>query len=232
MTLSFHNFQLRRGKRIFLELDSKEDAFSFEPGIYLIVAPNGFGKSTFLQCLAGALPDFGGQVLWKNQILRPETSTVYFPEYLAVPKYVYAHEWVNFIAQKPVEPSALNDLAKRLGVENKISTYLGRLSQGERRKQSWMGVHFSEKPLVLLDEPFDGLDLWSYLTTKELLKDWKRQNRVVILVSHQVLDLLDLADYILVFSNKKLLEFSKITGKKAEKDDFYADLKGIYTPNM
>src|SRR5689334_13484034 len=98
-TLFFRDLKVGRpGAAPLLRLDSGRDGVALEPGVHLIVAPNGRGKSTLLQTLAGVLPSLGGDVHLGDSVYRPGADSLYISEYLSFPKFIYPSEWIEFIS--------------------------------------------------------------------------------------------------------------------------------------
>lgn len=207
-TLLFRNLQIGRVRsQRLLDIDSKRDSVSLGPGIHLLVAPNGRGKTTLLQTLAGVLPPLGGDLHLGDSVLRPGTDTLYVSEYLSFPKFIYPGEWVEFMSGRsgPEFQREIDPWVDAFQLREKLKSYLGRMSQGERRKTTWLAAHASKKPVLLLDEPLDGLDLYAIRAARDLVQLWKREQRVVLVVAHQVGEMLDLADSVLLIGNQKLI---------------------------
>ena len=202
-TLSFHNYSIGYKKNeILIELNSQQDEVSFKSGLNLIAAPNGFGKTAFLQTLSGIIPALKGDVVDDGKQLDIEKDILYVSEYLSFPKYIYPQEWVDFLSQK-YKKEELKKWVKKFDLEIGFEHFLGKMSQGERRKVTWLAAHFSKKPIILLDEPFDGLDILAIESAREMLNIWKQEERVVIIVGHQVGDFLDLMDEVFFIFDKK-----------------------------
>lgn len=211
-TLSFRNLSLSRRKGVsLLEVDSERDGFEIRPGLTLLVAPNGYGKTTFLQTLGGLFRQSAGEIFWSGKSFAPDQHVLYVSEYLSFPHYIYPMEWVRFMAgDAPRE--ALERWIQGFRLEPVLDRYLGRLSQGERRKITWLGAHASPKPILLLDEPLDGLDILAIRAAREMVEEWKKQGRTVVIVAHQVSELLDLSDEVVLFRNQKPIFWSKAIG--------------------
>jgi ABC-type multidrug transport system ATPase subunit len=193
-TLSFPNGLVlgRSLKKALVEIPSDTH---LSPGLHAILAPNGVGKSTLLQTLAQKIPPLRGHAEWdRSQLL--ENQVQYVSEYLTFPKFIYPEEWVAFVAKcSPNQsPERWKEVVELLRMDHLKRQFLGRMSQGERRKVTWAAVHLSEEPIVLLDEPLDGLDLFALEGVRHLIQDWKRRGRVMIFVAHQVTEVLDLVD--------------------------------------
>lgn len=220
-TLSFLDLQIGRKKnQLLLHLNSAAESIQLEPGLNLLAAPNGYGKTTFMQTLAGVVPPLKGESHWGLNLLHSEVEVQYISEYLTFPKFIYPSEWIEFMAGKKYD-----ELSKELepwihgfSLQKPFQKYMGFLSQGERRKVTWLGAHASQKPILLMDEPLDGLDLLAIKTARDLLKTWKSQGRLIVVVAHQMSEILDLADQIYLIRNQKLKKWS---------EEIKTDFKGI-----
>ena len=214
-TLSFLNLEVGRARKPNLLLvDTERDGIVFGPGIHLLAAPNGFGKTSLLQTLAGVLPARKGEIRWGEHELKPEQDLLYLSEYLRFPKFIYPSEWVEFVAGRTesskYDPTALEGWVNRLRLSQQKKNYLGRMSQGERRKVTLLAAEVSSRPVLLLDEPMDGLDLLAIAGARELLRHWKKRGRCVVIVAHQAAEILDLADQILLIQNEKIKSLSSV----------------------
>ena len=204
-TLSFHEFRTGHAPgRPIIAADTGKDRVSLRPGLSIIIAPNGRGKSTLLRAIAGLPGWTEGRVTLDGRDVRPEADVLYVSEYLAFPKYVYPQEWLEFVAGgRATESSSHWIAAFRLG--DRMGTFVGKLSQGERRKLTWAAAHASSRPVLLLDEPLDGLDLEAMEAARGLVRAWKREGRVVCVVAHQPWEFLDLCDQVLVVRQGRLV---------------------------
>lgn len=201
--LYFDQYTIGRGTRRLLSLDSNgSDGVSLSSGLTLLLAPNGYGKSTLLQTLAGVLPALSGTCTTgeSKRPLQVERDLFYVSEYLSFPRYLKASEWVDVFSSRDPEiwhPEWLrmNDLMER---------YLGELSQGERRKVTWLAAHASGRPLLLMDEPLDGLDFYALEGARKFLRAWKEEGRAVLMIAHQVAEVLDEAQEVWGIENGRI----------------------------
>jgi ABC-2 type transport system ATP-binding protein len=168
---------------------------SFEVGerdILGILGPNGAGKTTLLECLTGLLPADGGRVLWKNQPLpasRRKDVMFYLPEeivpYREQPTFRLTglcRDIYGFSRERE------RDVLVRLGIEKVLSRRIGELSRGYRRRLLLALALFAPKPLLLLDEPFDGLDPRQTVEVAALLREESAAGRTLLLSIHQLAD--------------------------------------------
>jgi ABC-type multidrug transport system ATPase subunit len=197
-TVSFHDLKCgRSASRPVVAADGLE----LSSGLNLIVAPNGAGKSTFFQTVGGVLAPLSGQVHLDGKVQLDSSRVQLVSEYLTFPKFLTPLEWVSAFGPPP---SDLSHWAKELRLEKLLSSYLGRMSQGERRKVTWLAAHAGNRPLLLLDEPLDGLDLYAIEGARRMLKHWSQEGRIILVVAHQVAEVLDLSRQVLLIRDGKL----------------------------
>jgi ABC-type multidrug transport system ATPase subunit len=212
-TVSFVDYKIgRKTSQTLLELDTARDGTQIGAGLNLIVAPNGKGKTTFLQTMASVLPALGGEPMADGKSLPAGRDVLYVSEYLSFPKFIYPMEWVDFMSTGAGIATDLAPWIEGFALGPKMKSFLGRMSQGERRKVTWLGAHASRKPMLLLDEPLDGLDLLAIKTARAMVSEWRKEGRVVLVVAHQVGELIDLADEVWLIRDRKLLTWEQAIG--------------------
>jgi len=163
-----------------------------ERDILGIIGPNGAGKTTLLECLTGLLPADSGRVLWKNQPLpAPKRKDVmfYLPEeivpYREQPTFRLTglcRDIYSFSRERE------RDVLVRLGIEKVLARRIGELSHGYRRRLLLALALLAPKPLLLLDEPFDGLDPRQTVEVAALLREESATGRTLLLSIHQLAD--------------------------------------------
>jgi ABC-type multidrug transport system ATPase subunit len=219
-TLCFHEYKTGRGPRVLLDTDTQRDGIRLVSGLNLVVAPNGYGKSTFLQTLGGLIRPIGGRAsLEENgnvQPYQPSEHALLISEYLTFPKFIFPHEWIEFMAGQRSDPSRLEPHWEALRLTALRNQFLGRMSQGERRKVTWLAAHASNRPVILMDEPLDGLDLLAIDAARALLKSWEREGKIILLIAHQVSEVFDLSKQTLLFDSGRLKSWENVSGKTAE----------------
>jgi ABC-2 type transport system ATP-binding protein len=186
---------------------------SFEVGerdILGIIGPNGAGKTTLLECLTGLLPADSGRVLWKKQPLpanRRKDVMFYLPEeivpYREQPTFRLTglcRDIYGFSRERE------RDVILRLGIEKVLTRRIGELSRGYRRRLLLALALLAPKPLLLLDEPFDGLDPRQTVEVAALLREESAAGRTLLLSIHQ------LADAARICSRFLLLVEGKVVG--------------------
>src|SRR5690606_34715136 len=83
--------------------------------------------------------------------IRPERDVLYVSEYLTFPKFIYPAEWIRFVGGERIED--LEPWIDGFSLQSKMKSFLGKMSQGERRKVTWLAAHATRRPVLLMDEP-------------------------------------------------------------------------------
>jgi ABC-2 type transport system ATP-binding protein len=166
---------------------------SLNPGAYGLVGPNGSGKTTLLNLITGQLrPTMGrvgvfGKSPWKHdQLLRmiglcPAVDVLY--------PNVSALEWVSYLVElhgfhrheaRRRAQKSLQDVGMEAAMRRPMGTY----SLGMRQRTKLAQAFAHDPSLLILDEPFNGLDPIGRHEMTEVLRAWVRAGRSLILASH------------------------------------------------
>lgn len=184
---------------------------SIGPGITGLLGPNGAGKSTLLHMAAGLLrPSAGmvtisGQATWRNPALYRWVGLV--PERESVYSFLTGFEFVRLNArlQGLADPDAAAARAIRtVELEDAQGRVLGTYSKGMRQRAKVAAALVHEPPVLLLDEPFNGMDPRQRLHMTELLTGMAAQGRVVLFSSHILEEVERLAQNVLVIHDGRL----------------------------
>lgn len=170
-------------------------------GIFAILGPNGSGKTTFLKILLGmVLPD-NGKILYNGQnILQSHEyrkNIGYLPQIARFPDNLTVKEIVNMIADIRNMPSKPEPLISLFKLESFMDKKLGNLSGGTRQKVNIVLTFMFDSPVIVLDEPTAGLDPVSLLKLKELINKEKQLGKIILITSHIMSLVEELADEVL-----------------------------------
>lgn len=170
--------------------------FSVPAGnLVLLSGPSGQGKTTLLSILAGFLPAQQGRMFFKNQLLNPlppdkRPISMLFQEHNLFPHL--SARYNIFLGVNPSlklsasEKEEVESVAQELGIRNLLDRFPGQLSGGQRQRIALARVLLRKRPLLLLDEPFVGLDQQCIQDSLRVLKRQQKKNGLtVLLVSHQ-----------------------------------------------
>ncbi len=164
--------------------------FSVVPGEILgIIGPNGAGKTTLLECLAGLQPADSGEYWWRGKPLSPLESgrfLFYLPDGILPYPDQRAGSVVEFYRRLMGAAEKDRDrLVARLELEPMLHKRVRALSKGYRRRLLLAIGLLSPRPLLMLDEPFDGFDLRQSLSVMALLRELLGE-RAMLLSIHQL----------------------------------------------
>ncbi len=181
-------------------------SFSIHPGEILgLIGPNGSGKSTLFDCLAGIAPATHGTVSVDNETVPPgdRKNILYF-----VPDGIrpWPDQTVGWVLQfaggvHGAASSAVADVMRALGLQPLRGARLHELSKGEHRRVM-LGIGLlTPHPLLMLDEPFDGLDLRQTRDVMSVLKDARSGGRTLFLSIHGLGDAARICDRLVLLSS-------------------------------
>jgi len=160
--------------------------------IYGLLGPNGAGKTTTLRMLATLLrPDHGrieiDGVDAIDQPVRARSRLAYVPAEAGLPERLTPHETVRLFGEiQGISNAAARatDLLDRLGASAYTFTPCSSLSTGMKRRVVLARALIHDPPLLLLDEPTDGLDVGGRREVLDLVRGLARDGRAVIVSSH------------------------------------------------
>ena len=174
-----------------------------------LLGKNGEGKTTLLNLLSGQIFPDQGSCLVLEEI--PSERNARFlqqifllPEEIAMPE-VTAIEYIKMYA--PFYPTFRDDICKACveSFEINLSDRLSKMSQGQRKKVAITLALAAHTPLLLMDEPTNGLDIPSKATFRRLVASLIDDNQTVIISTHQVRDLESLIDTVLILDQRQIL---------------------------
>jgi len=187
---------------------------------------NGAGKSTLLRMIAGLNEPTEGSI---HLFGIPNKQALARMGYMAHAPLLYDElsgmENLRFFAQlygvspdAPLAKSSDGPLARameRVGLDPALERRVGQYSQGMRQRLSLARAIFHGPQLLLLDEPFSNVDPDSALQIARLLADMRSSGATILLVTHQVGLLANLADEYLMLSHGQLVDRGPMPGVQA-----------------
>lgn len=163
--------------------------------IISVIGPNGVGKTTLLNVIAGVSAQTEGRILWNGKdldIIERRKLFGYMPDEYSVSNKVTAWELLRLISDYRYQGKNygyLINMMEILGLKKYAGTKVSELSLGNKRKLSMIIAFMGEKKVVILDEPTTGVDTAGIIQLKEEILKAKTAERTVIVSSH-ILDFL------------------------------------------
>jgi ABC-2 type transport system ATP-binding protein len=180
-------------------------SFSIRPGEVLgLIGPNGSGKTTLFECLGGVLPRDAGSLMREGRPLsdRERASTLFYLPDAIVPWPAQPVRWaIDFTLGFFGGLTHLRDeVVERLDLQPLLDVAMGSLSKGQRRRALLAIGLLMPQPLLLADEPFDGLDLRQTRDVAQVLRSSASAGRTIVLSIHQIRDAARVCDRFVLLS--------------------------------
>lgn len=181
-------------------------SFNLNSGEFLtLFGPNGAGKTTTLKLIAGLIHPDSGEIIIMSKKLDGNASEVknligYLPEYPSLPEYLTPEEFIEFLAALRGTKSSeyAYELFEILGINKFSSELIAKLSKGQRQLVAFAASIFHRPKILLLDEPFLGLDIFAQERVSEILLEYISQGNSIIFSTH-------IFDFVKRFSHRVIL---------------------------
>ncbi len=168
-----------------------------------IIGPNGSGKSTLIKCLLGLVRPTSGTVTLNGTLLNGSCdyrhSIGYVPQIARFPLDLTGSEIIGIVKGLRKEPAVLEQgLIELFDLQHELGKRSRALSGGTRQKLSMVLAGMYDPELLILDEPTAGLDPVSNIRLKQFLASQRSQHRTVLVTTHIMSDLEELANEVIV----------------------------------
>jgi lipopolysaccharide export system ATP-binding protein len=194
-------------------------SLDMEPGeVVGLLGPNGAGKTTTFYMVVGVEAPDQGQILWRGEDFtrapmyrRARKGIGYLPQESSVFRGLTVWQNLMAIAElQPISKAEQRDRCMRLVDEfhlHKVLHTMGMsLSGGERRRCEMARALVTEPRIMLLDEPFAGVDPKSVLEIQALIADLKTRGIGVLITDHNVRETLQIADRAYILADGMILK--------------------------
>jgi Cu-processing system ATP-binding protein len=180
----------------------REVSATFDAGkITAIVGPNASGKTTLMKCILGlVLPDMGNVTINKQNVKEARTRDHigYMPQKAQFPDNLRVQEILSWIEDlRGQKSSARAELTDYFELNPHLQKSLRTLSGGTRQKVSAVLALMFNPSVLLFDEPTAGLDPLASSRLKDTILEQKAQGKTILLTSHVMSELEELADEVL-----------------------------------
>ena len=177
--------------------------FSIPPGsIYGVVGNNGSGKTVLMKCICGFMKCDRGKIVVNG---RQVGKDVDFPDRLGViietPGFIpnltgYKNLKILAALKGRIGKSDIRETLQRVGLDPDMKKPVSKYSLGMRQRLGIAQAIMEDPKVLVLDEPFNGLDRYGVVEIRALLKDLKADGKSILLASHNAQDIEELCDHV------------------------------------
>ncbi|SFP62101.1 ABC-2 type transport system ATP-binding protein [Halolactibacillus halophilus] len=182
--------------------------------VVALIGHNGAGKSTFFKTVMGLIEPRGGilalagetppSVLYKQQVVYIPEQPFLLPELTVFQHFqLYLESYNQYKDEKVNE---IYDLANRFEIAGELDQFPLELSKGMKQKAQLIAGLIIDAPLLLIDEPFVGLDVYAQQELTTVLKEKKQAGQAIILTTHQFDQLSGIMDRYIMLHQGKLIK--------------------------
>lgn len=192
--------------------------------IYGFIGPNGAGKSTTIKCLVGIHSFEKGSIMLdglsiKDNPIEFKHQISYVPDNPDLYEFLTGMEYINFVSNvydEDVSKEDIINLAKKFNLENNLLEPIRTYSHGMKQKIALIGALIHKPKLIVLDEPFVGLDPKAAFDLKEIIKELC-QNGMMVFFSSHVLEVVEkFCNKIAIIKNGQIVSSGLIDDVKGD----------------
>ena len=204
-----------------------------------LLGPNGAGKTTTFYLIAGLIPLESGEIIFNNLDVshlpmhkRSNMGIKYLPQEpsifqeLTVYENLYGLAEISFKDKNNID-KFMNQSIEEFSLKEILNLKGRQLSGGQRRKVEIARTLAASPKIILLDEPFAGIDPIAIDEIKKVLKNLKDKGIAILITDHNVREALDICDNAIVINNGQVI--AKGISEELIKDEL---VKKVYLGNM
>ncbi len=168
--------------------------------IFGVVGNNGSGKTVLMKCICGFLQADSGKITVNGKVIGKDCD---FPESLGMiietPGFlpnISGYKNLKILAglKAAIGKKEILDSFERVGLDPHMKKHVAKYSLGMRQRLGIAQAIMEDPDVLILDEPFNGLDKTGVKHMRELLKELKNQGKSILLASHNAQDIEELCD--------------------------------------
>ena len=223
--------------KIYNNSKKANDNISFEINdgeIFGFIGPNGAGKTTTIKCIMGLITYDDGKILFNNidnkkNPIEFKKNVIYIPDSPDLYDSLTGIQFLNFIADiyeisKEQRQMDINKYSELFDLKKSLGDLISSYSHGMKQKLCLISAFLRHPKLLILDEPFVGLDPEASKHVKELMKELCNEGGSVFFSTH-VLEVAEkLCDHIAIIKNGQLVAcgtMEEVKGDQSLEDVFF-----------
>ena len=180
-----------------------------KPSVFGLLGTNGAGKTTTIRMLLGIIKKDSGVITWNGkEVSRKSVNFGYLPEERGVyPKVKIMDQLLYFAELKGMKKEdaikSIEYWAKKLKIEEYLEMTAEKLSKGNQQKVQFLTAVIHDPELVVLDEPFSGLDPVNTEILKNAIIDLVKKGKYIIMSAHEMHTIQEFCSDIVILNKGK-----------------------------
>ena len=191
---------------------------SLKNGIFAILGPNGSGKTTLIKCILGMVIPENGTIQINNENIigkwQYRQNISYMSQISNFPPNITINELIKLIKTMRLNKTKEKEIIEMFDLNTSLDKKFSTLSGGTKQKVNIMLTFMSDSPIIILDEPTTGLDPLALIKFKQLLLKEKGKGKIIIITSHIINLIEEIADNIVFILEGKVFFNGTITKLK------------------
>lgn len=205
----------------------KNISFKIEGGeIFAFIGHNGAGKTTMIKCIMGILDFEEGDILVDNKSIKEEPIEckkimAYVPDNPDLYENMKAIDFINFICDmyevsEDIRRENTLKYAKMFEIEDKLNDDISSFSHGMKQKVALIAALAHNPKVLIMDEPFVGLDPKAVYDMKEIMRDMAKDGKTIFFSTH-ILDVAEkLCDRVAIIKDGTIVKVGKMKDIKGD----------------
>ncbi len=194
--------------------------------IFAFIGHNGAGKTTMIKSITGILSFDSGAILINNKSIKEEPLTckldmAYVPDNPDLYENMKAIDFINFICDMYNVPiltrkENITKYAQMFEIEDKLTNDISSFSHGMKQKVSLIAALSHNPKVLIMDEPFVGLDPKAVFDIKEIMRQMTKEGKTIFFSTH-ILDVAEkLCDRVAIIKKGKIVKIGKMKDIKGD----------------
>jgi Cu-processing system ATP-binding protein len=180
-----------------------------KPGITAILGPNGSGKTTLIKSILGMVLPTAGHIHFEDKDIKGQwdyrSRIDYLPQIARFPDNLRVDELLRMIQDiRGVAPASLDRLIALFDMADYMNKRFGNLSGGTKQKANIIQAFMYDSPVIILDEPTNGLDPVALIRLKTLLQEEKQKGKLILITTHIMSFVNEMADDVVFLLDGKV----------------------------
>ena len=180
-----------------------------EPGVFGLLGTNGAGKTTTIRMILGIIKKDEGKITWNGkEVTRENVNFGYLPEERGIYSKTKVYDQLAYFAElrgmkKDSADEAIKYWLKRLELEEYTNMTAEKLSKGNQQKVQFVTAVLNDPELVILDEPFSGMDPVNTELLKDVILELTGKGKYIVMSAHQMASIEEFCKDIIIINRGK-----------------------------